>query len=240
MPTFPVHKANPKKIVVSLGGSLIYPDNIDFEFIRNFRQFVKDHVAQGWQFLIITGGGQLTRDFQAGAQKILGDEVTKDDLDWLGIHTTRVNAHLMRTVFYDLAQAKIVTNPEESEIDTEADIVVCGGWKPGWSTDYVATKIAQRVGAPFVVNMTNIKQVYTDDPKKNPDAKPLEDMTWTEFRKIVGDEWVPGMNAPFDPIAAKLCQENHINALIMQGHDLENLANAMETGVFKGTLLRNE
>jgi len=223
MPSFPVHQASPKRIVISLGGSLIIPDRINDKFLKEFRAFVSEQVDKGWQFVITTGGGNITRVYQEGAKRILGDEVSKDDLDWLGIHTTRVNAHLMRTVFYDLAQPVIVMNPEESEMDEDSPVIIAGGWKPGWSTDYVASKLAERIKAPFVVNITNVSQVYDADPKKNPDAKPIEIMSWKDYREMIGDEWTPGMNIPFDPIAAKLCQENDITALIMNGTDIDNL-----------------
>lgn len=237
MPKYPINEAENKRIVISVGGSMIFPEKISAEFVKNFRAFVVDQVEKGWKFLLITGGGRLTRIFQEGAREILGDEASKEDLDWLGIHTTRVNAHLMRTVFHDMAQPVIVTNPEESEIDMDKSIVVAGGWKPGWSTDYVAAKIAERIKAPYVVNLTNVSQVYDDDPSKNPDAKPIEKMTWKDFREMVGDEWIPGMNTPFDPIAAKLCEKNDTTVLIMGGNDLDNLKRAMEEGEFFGTVL---
>lgn len=239
MPTFPINKIKTKRIVISVGGSMVFPENISAEFIKSFRAFVLDQVSKGWKFLLITGGGKLTRIFQEGTKDILGDAVSKEDLDWLGIHTTRVNAHLMRTVFYDIAQPAIITNPEKSTIDFDADVVVAGGWKPGWSTDYVASKLAERIDAPFVVNLTNVSQVFDADPKKDPNAKPIEEMSWKNYREMVGDEWTPGMNLPFDPIAAKLCQKNDVSVLIMNGNDLKNLKQAMEEGKFHGSLLKN-
>ena len=240
MPKYPINETENKRIVISVGGSMIFPEKISAEFVKSFRAFVVDQVEKGWKFLLITGGGRLTRIFQEGARDILGDEASKDDLDWLGIHTTRVNAHLMRTVFHDMAQPVIVTNPEESEIDMDKSIVVAGGWKPGWSTDYVAAKIAERIKAPYVVNLTNVSQVYDDDPSINPDAKPIEKMTWKDFREMVGDEWTPGMSTPYDPIAAKLAQQEGQTVLVMGGSDLDNLKSAFETGEFFGTVICKE
>ena len=65
----------------------------------------------------------------------------------------------------------------------------------------------------------------------------IEKMTWKDFREMVGDEWTPGMNTPFDPIAAKLCEKNDTTVLIMGGNDLDNLKRAMEDGEFFGTVL---
>lgn len=239
MPSFPINKTENKRIVVSVGGSMIFPDNINDKFLKEFKEFVLEQVDKGWRFLLITGGGKLTRIFQEGAKNILGLNASKDDLDWLGVHTTRINAHLMRTVFANIAQPAIVTNPEENNINMDAAVVVAGGWKPGWSTDYVAAKIAARIKAPYIVNLTNVSQVYDDDPKKNPDAKPIEEMSWEKYRAMIGDEWIPGMNLPFDPVAAKLCQKNNITVLIMNGNEISNLKDAMTKGKFFGSLLKN-
>ena len=239
MPSFPINQTENKRIVVSVGGSMIFPDNINDKFLKEFKEFVLEQVNKGWKFILITGGGKLTRIFQEGAKSILGPNASKDDLDWLGVHTTRVNAHLMRTVFANIAQPAIVTNPEEDNIDMDAAVVVAGGWKPGWSTDYVASKIAERINAPYVVNLTNVSQVYDGDPKKNPNAKAIEEMSWKKYRAMIGDEWIPGMNLPFDPVAAKLCQKNNITVLIMNGNELSNLKDAMTKGNFFGSLLKN-
>ena len=239
MPSFPINQTANKRIVVSVGGSMIFPENINDKFLKEFKEFVLEQVDKGWKFLLITGGGKLTRIFQEGAKNILGPSASKDDLDWLGVHTTRVNAHLMRTVFANIAQPAIVTNPEEDNINMDAAVVVAGGWKPGWSTDYVASKIAERIKAPYVVNLTNVSQVYDDDPKKNPNAKAIEEMSWKKYREMIGDEWIPGMNLPFDPVAAKLCQKNNITVLIMNGNELSNLKDAMNKGKFFGSLLKN-
>jgi len=64
-------------------------------------------------------------------------------------------------------------------------------------------------------------------------------MSWHDYREMIGDEWIPGMNLPFDPIAAKLCQENDITVLIMNGNKLSNLKDAMNKGTFFGSLLKN-
>jgi uridylate kinase len=236
MPQYPIHESKNKTAVISLGGSLIVPDAVDTQYLSEFRDFILTQLKKGWRFFIITGGGIQARNYIDAATKVMGDEITKDDQDWLGVHATRFNAHLVRTIFRDQAQPAIITDPEVGEI-SDAKIVVVSGWKPGWSTDFVATKIAQRIKAPYLINLSNIKQVYTGDPKTNPDAKPIEKMTWKDFREMVGDEWTPGMNTPFDPIAAKLAQAEDQTVLVMDGKNLDNLGKALNEGNFFGTVI---
>lgn len=238
MPYYPIHETENKQAVISLGGSLIVPDEVNTQYLTEFRNFIYDQLQKGWRFFIITGGGAPARKYINAATEVLGNSITKDDQDWLGIHATRFNAHLVRTVFRDVAQPSIITDPEEDEL-SDAKVIVISGWKPGWSTDYIATKIAQRIHAPYVINLSNIKQVFSADPKKDPSARPIEKMSWSDFRTMVGDEWTPGMNTPFDPIAAKLAESENQTVLVMDGSNLENLKEVMATGNFFGTVISN-
>lgn len=238
MPYYPIHETENKQAVISLGGSLIVPDAVNTKYLAEFRSFIYDQLQKGWRFFIITGGGAPARTYINAATEILGDDITKDDQDWLGVHATRFNAHLVRTIFRDVAQPNIITDPEEDEL-SDAKVIVASGWKPGWSTDYIATKIAQRIHAPYVINLSNIKQVYSADPKTDPNAHPIETMSWSDFRTMVGDEWTPGMNTPFDPIAAKLASEEGQTVLVMDGANLDNLKQVMTDGNFTGTVISN-
>jgi uridylate kinase len=235
---YPIHKTKNKQAVIALGGSMIVPDEVDTEYMTQFRDFILNQLDKGWRFFIVTGGGAPARKYIKAATEVMSDTITKDDQDWLGIHATRFNAHLVRTIFRDQAQPAIVTNPEENEL-TDADVIVVAGWKPGWSTDYVAAKIAQRIGSPYVLTLSNISQVFTADPKKDDKAKPIERMTWSDYRAMIGDEWTPGMNIPFDPIAAQLADEEDQAVLVMDGSDLDNLKRVFNKGEFFGTVLAN-
>ena len=116
-------------------------------------------------------------------------------------------------------------------------MVVAAGWKPGWSTDYCATLLAKMYNSRTVVNMSNIEMVYTDDPKKNPKATPIERTTWNYFRRLVGSEWKPGMNVPWDPIAAKEADEIGLSVIILKGNNIRNLEKLLIGKRFKGTVI---
>lgn len=239
MPSYPVHEVTPKRIILSVGGSLIVPNEINTSYLKRLRAFVLENIEKGWSFVLVTGGGAPARRYIEAADITLDGNLTNDDKDWLGIHATRMNAHLVRTVFRTEAQPAIIQNPEEDNIDEAYKVIVVSGWKPGWSTDYVANKVAERYNAPFVVNLSNITQVYDADPKTNPNAKPIEDMLWSDFRAMVGDEWTPGMSAPYDPIAAQLAQKANTVVFVMNGENFENLQACMDGQEFIGTMLHN-
>src|SRR3989337_2880546 len=114
--------------------------------------------------------------------------------------------------------------------------IVCGGgWKPGWSTDYCSALIANDYHLNLVINLSNIDQVYDKDPNKFPDAKPIAKMNWQELTGLVGKDWQPGLNAPFDPIASKLAKEIKLKVIICNGHDLDNVGKILDNQEYTGT-----
>ncbi|MFZ2976040.1 MAG: UMP kinase [Candidatus Moraniibacteriota bacterium] len=228
-------------IVISLGGSLIVPKRIDWQFLKKFRELIVSEIKKGKRFAIITGGGYAAREYIQGASKVT--KLTRDDQDWLGIHTTRLNAHLVKTIFRAFAHPRINKNPRTKEdLSTHfangEGIMIAAGWKPGASTDYVATIIAERLGAKKLINLSNIKYACDKDPKKYPDAKIIKEINWKNFRKIVGNRWDPGLNMPFDPVASKLAEENNLEVIIAEGKNLKNLKNILEKKEFQGTVIK--
>jgi uridylate kinase len=225
---------NHKRYIISLGGSLIVPDEIDQGFLRNFKKIIEAEIKTGKTFLLITGGGRTSRRYSEAA-KALG-ELNPDDLDWLGIHSTRLNGHLMRTIFRKHAHSRIITNPNKPEKASEP-IIIAAGYRPGWSTDYDAVLLARRYKADTVLNLSNIDYVYDKNPKKYPNAKPIKQISWKSFRKIVGNTWDPGLNLPFDPVASRLAEKLKLKVIVMNGKKLENLKNFLTGKQFKGTVI---
>ena len=225
-----------KTYVISIGGSLIVPpDGVDWHFLQEFRALILEKIKQGHKFFLIAGGGRTARSYVEAASRVV--KIDREDLDWLGIHATRLNAHLLRTIFRDQANPEIIKNPT-FRLYSDKNIMVASGWKPGWSTDYVASVIAQEYDVRTIINLSNIDYVYDKDPNKHADAKMKTKMSWSEFRKLVGNVWSPSLNAPFDPIASKKAQELGLEVIIMNGKNIANLKNCLEGKKFKGTVVK--
>jgi len=224
--------------VLSLGGSLIIPNGgIDTAFLMQFHEFIRNQISEkNRRFFITVGGGAITRDYQKAAREVRSHDLSDTDADWLGVHATRLNAQLLRAIFQDLADPRVIKH-YEIILKIQSPVAIAAGWKPGWSTDYCAVTLCQDYGLTQVVNMTNVDQVYDRDPNKFSDAKAITDITWEKYRKMVGDVWKPGMNAPFDPIASKLAQDLGVTVKIVNGKNLSNLALAMDGKPFIGTTI---
>ena len=143
----------------------------------------------------------------------------------------------MKAVFGKDAEKLIVDDPRK-KVRFTRNILIAGGWKPGWSTDYDAVLLAKNIGVKTIINMSNIDYLYNKDPKKYPDAKKIKNISWKQYRKISGSKWKAGLNAPFDPVAAKEAVKSGFRAFII-GNDLKNFEKLLDGKSFKGTIINS-
>ncbi len=219
-------------IIISLGGSLIAPKEIDFNFLKKFRDLILNHLKNKI-FFIYVGGGKISRIYQKTLKEFGGNQ---NQLDWLGIKITRLNAYLIKQLFKVYAYPKIITDPNK-KIKLDYAIYTCGGWKPGWSTDYDAVLLAKNLKVKTVLNLTDIDYVYEKDPQKFKDAKPFKKLSWNQYLNLIQKEWQPGLSTPFDPLASKLAQKLKIKVIIINGKNLKQIDNYLNKKSFIGTII---
>lgn len=224
-----------KHIIISLGGSLIVPNEIDTKFVQSFVEMIKTYIAKGFKFAIITGGGKICRKYNDALKEIV--DPTNTELDWLGISLTRANSEFVRIVFGEYAYESVVRDPDDMP-NTDKPVIMSAGWKPGNSSDMAAIHAAKSLGAQRVINLSNITYAYDKDPNIFPDAVKIEKSTWAEFRKILPVEWTPGLNGPFDPIAAREAEELGLEVVIMNGKNLANIEKYLNSEAFEGTVIK--
>jgi uridylate kinase len=212
--------SNRGKYIISLGGSLIIPDEIDVVFLRGLKQLLSEETKNGNSFIIAPGGGRTARKYAKAAQA-LGD-LDHQSLDWLGIYSIRLNSLLLSSIFMKLKGVKVMNMHQAI---------------PGRSSDYESVIFAKQYKAQSIINLTNVDYVYDKNPKTNKDAKPIKKIFWVDFRKIVGNKWDPGLNLPFDPVASRLAEKLKLRVIIMNGKPLANLKNFLAGKTYKGTII---
>jgi uridylate kinase len=143
----------------------------------------------------------------------------------------------VRTILRDIAYPRIFKHYDNNYDIGREPVIVCSGWKPGWSTDYCAVLVAQKYGAKKIFNLSNIDKVFDKDPRKFPDAHPIDSIRWNEFEKLVGDKWSPGLNSPFDPIATQTAKKLGLTVIILNGRNIYNLEAAINSKTFRGTTI---
>lgn len=222
-------------VVMSVGGSLIVPDAIDTQFLTNLKNLIERQIsACGRRFIIIAGGGKTARRYQEAAASV--SDLNPEDLDWIGLHATRLNGHLLRTIFRDIAHPQMITNPDDIlDVPQSAPLVIAAGYRPGSSTDLRAVQIAKHVHAHRLINLSNIDYVYTHDPRTHALAERITDTTWHEFLTLIPSEWSPGLSSPFDPVAAREAEAHDIEVAIINGERIDAIEHYMQNEAFIGT-----
>jgi uridylate kinase len=226
--------------VISLGGSIIAPDKVDVSFLRSFRKAVLEYLEQDPErrLILVCGGGGPAREYQGAYRAVLSGpaEAEAEAQDWLGIAATRLNAELVRFLFQPHCPQPVVLDPTAVPVFT-GRVLVAGGWKPGFSSDYDAVLLARRFQADSLVNLSNVSAIYSADPKMDPSARPLPRLRWAELAAMVGTTWVPGRNVPFDPVATAEAARAGLRVVVAAGRNIENFKKILAGQEFEGTVV---
>jgi uridylate kinase len=238
-------------VVIALGGSIVHPDAIDTKFLKDFKKFLapflrsRASLKTGTKFVLVVGGGKLARRFQEAAHAV--SKLTDEDKDWIGIHATRLNGHLLRTIFRDVADP-VVIDARGRVAAPKYPVTIAAGWRPGWSTDYVAMQLAVDFGAGEAIIAGKPSHVYSRDPSKKSTGragrgakklppKKFDRMSWGDYRKLIPRKWKPGLHAPVDPVAAALGERAGVRAIVIDGRNLKNFASLLNGTDFQGTII---
>lgn len=223
--------------VISLGGSIIVPDKVDTDFLKKFYSLIVRYIDEDPErrIILVCGGGGEARKYQEAFREIV-DEKNPVAEDWIGIAATKLNAELIKHIFTGYCPEMVVDNPSIVP-GFRGRILVASGWKPGFSTDYDAVLLAEQFSAREVINLSNVSKVYTKDPKTNPDALPIDHISWNDYIKMTGDVWTPGKNLPFDPVASRKAAELGLRVIIASGKDTENTRKILYGKPFEGTVI---
>ncbi len=224
-------------VVLSLGGSvLIKDDRPDTAYIRAVSK-VLIGLSSKYKLYIVTGGGMVARSYIKAGRDLGADETF---LDEMGIEVTRLNARLLIIALGDRACHTPPKNYDEAlHAGKDHSIVVMGGVSPGITTDAVSALMAERAKAKRLVNATSVDGAYTEDPKKNKDAKMIPRMSHKELVTLVSlTPSGAGPSTIFDPVGARVLERSKIVMSIVDGKDLGNLRDAIEGNAFRGTLVQ--
>jgi len=223
------------KVVVSLGGSVIVPDDDDDIFLKRFAEMVWS-LCDRYQLYLVCGGGRIAR-YYIKVGRALG--LQESDLDELGIMTTRINATLVARVLGERGIGKVPTDILEAHrMERKGKVVVMGGTVPGHTTDAVSAMLAKEVRAVRIVNGTSVDAVYTADPRKDPKAERLPRLTHQQLYELVNvGLHGAGPSNVFDRLGAQIARDNHIDIYIVDGRDLADMRAAIEGRPIKGTVV---
>jgi uridylate kinase len=213
------------RAVLKIGGSLIQDEKGDIR-VERFTEYAKVVLKLRKENIeiiaIVVGGGKTARKYIEAARKLGAAEGLCDEI---GIRAAQLNAQVMTGALDREAYPTIPeTLQEVAEAAATGKIVVVGGLQPGQSTNAVAALVAERIKADILINATNVDGVYTKDPKKDPNAEKLDQVTIKEIQEIINDKgFFAGKYELFDMIALKILERSKISTWIINGEDPKNI-----------------
>ena len=223
-----------KKVVISLGGSIIIPDKVDYNYLEKFSKFVKKFSRKN-KVVIVTGGGSTARKYIEGLKHVGSNA---DMLSIVGIAATRLNARLVSGVFGIDEKIPETLSGVKSALSIR-NLVVCGalGMQKNMTSDGNAAEVAELIKADFLVNMTNVDGLYTDNPKTHRNAKFIPEISFKDFKgRIDKIKFKAGQHFVLDQSAAKIINRSNIKTYIIS-NDLKNLDRLLKDKDFVGTVI---
>ncbi|MCS7135760.1 MAG: UMP kinase [Nitrososphaerota archaeon] len=223
-------------MVLKLSGHLVaIGDKINYQLIADYAKLLRELYDGKGKWVVVVGGGEIARRYVDAARMLGADEVMCDEV---AILVTRANAKLMTICLGDLAQQRIPTSTEElRELATNGKIVVMGGLQPGQSTIAVAALAASVIKAERLIVTTDVDGIYTSDPKIDPNAKPLSQVSLSDLSKMVAA--LPqnaGKYPLIDNLAIAILRRSKITCVYLNGRKLEDVKKAI-MGEKVGTLV---
>lgn len=199
------------RLVLSLGGSVFEGSA---ERIRSFAR-VLDEISSENELFVVVGGGKLARELIGKARELGANETM---CDYIGIAVTRINAMLLAIAMRNSAKRIPENFIEAQELSKNYSAVVMGGTFPGHTTDATSALLAEFVNADLLLNATSVDGVYSEDPKKNPNARKFERITPSELVKLIANSSMEaGANVVMDLLSAKIIERSRIRTVIFRG-----------------------
>jgi uridylate kinase len=223
-------------IVVSLGGSLIVPDDINYRYLKEFKKVILKY-SKKFKFVIVCGGGSVARKYISAIAK---EQKSHKLQSFAGISVTRMNARFV-SYFFGLDPERGIPHKisEVKKYLRKQDVVFCGAleYKPHQTSDTTAASIAKKFNAEFV-NLTDIKGLFDKNPKKFKNAIFIPRIGWRNFHKRAAEiKFKPGQHFVLDQSASKIILENKIPTYIIGS--VKQFENFLKGIGFVGTEIRD-
>lgn len=228
-----------KRVLLKLSGEALAGEasrGLDFDVIGDVCDVIKKCVACGVQVGIVVGGGNFWRGRSSGKM----DRVRADHMGMLGtvmnalaladaLEQLNVPVRVQTAIAMQAVAEPYVRGRALHHLDKGRVVIFgCGTGNPFFSTDTASVLRAVEIGAEVMFKATMVDGVYDKDPKKYPDAKKYDRLTFTE---VVSREL-----GVMDLTAATMCKDNHMPLLVFDLADPDNMVKAL-SGAPVGTLV---
>ncbi len=235
---------NYKRILLKLSGEVLAGEKHfghDFAVINNFAQDLKKLHDANFEIAIVVGGGNLIRgrdikiygvdNVRADYMGMLGTTMNaialKDALERINVKTEILSAIAMNPIADLYNREKAVKFLSEQKIL----IFAAGTGHPFFSTDTASALRSAEIKADCMIKGTKVDGIYDSDPNKNPDAKFLPVITYSDALK--------NNIQVMDAAAFAICRDNKIPVIVMNIQN-SNWADDIIKNNVTGTLVKED
>jgi uridylate kinase len=225
-----------KVIVLSLGGSLIIPDKINVEYLKDFKRIILKNKNK-YKFIIVCGGGSIARKYISALREI---GMNENFQSYAGISATRMNARFI-SYFFNEDQKKGIPHKisELKDYAKKCEIIFCGAleYYPHQTSDSTSAQIAKFFKCDFI-NLTDVPGLHDKNPKEFKNARFIPEISWKDFNKMANKiKFKPGQHFVLDQKAARIIMKSKITTYIL-GKDMKQLDNLLNGKEFIGTIIQ--
>ncbi len=231
-----------KRVLLKLSGEAISSGKdgiLNFDYIEKIAEVIKKCMQNGVQFGIIVGAGNIWRGRSGG-------NMDRVKADHMGMIATCINAIALQEAFIRAgidtdvmtsvemkAFAKPFVRDDALDALNSGKVVIFGGGLgiPFVSTDTAAVVRAAEIGADVVLMAKNIDAIYTADPRKDPSAEKISEITYKEIL-------ARGLQA-MDSTATSFAMDNKISIHVFGLNECENIFKVI-MGAEMGTIVKGE
>jgi uridylate kinase len=222
-----------KRVVIKLSGEALREaggrDNISPQIVRDIASCIKAVRELGVQTCVVIGGGNIwrglsashkgmdrtTADYMGMLATVINGLALKSGLDELGVETRVQTAIEMQNVAEPFILGRAIRHLELGRVV----IFVAGTGNPYFSTDTTAALRASEVRADVILKATKVDGIYDSDPKKNPDAK--------RYERISYNEALTKRLQVMDSTAFSLCMDNKIPIIVFDMNKPSNFTDVV-------------
>lgn len=229
-----------KRVLLKLSGEALAGEKkfgIDYSVVRGICESIKKCASLGAEIGIVVGGGNFFRGRDAGSMDrtradhmgmlatVINALGVADGLEQLGLDVRVQTAIAMQEVAEPYIRNRAVRHLEKGRVV----VFGCGTGNPFFSTDTGAALRAAEIEADVILKATMVDGVYDSDPKKNPNAKKYDTLSYMDvLNQNLG---------VMDMTAASFCKDRNIPFLVFSIEDPENIVRAV-SGEKVGTLVQ--
>ena len=233
-----------KRILLKLSGEALSGKSgfgIDVDEAESVASRIKEVREMGVEVAVVMGGGNVwrgkqglehgmdraTADYMGMLATVMNALTVMDALERTGVYTRVMSAIEMRAIAEPYIRRRAIRHLEKGRVI----IFSAGTGNPYFSTDTAAALRATEIGANVVIKATKVDGVYDADPKKKPNARKFDNMTYIDFlnRRLT----------IMDSTAVTLCMENNLPILVLNFWDKSALTSALR-GEAVGTLVSGD